>query len=93
MASWPVLTGTDMPLQVDGTSCGVFVLAVADYLAAGATPTFCQSDISVLRQRLALSLLRDDLTTDGNDTHAAMEALLAGERVGDKTAGSGGRQG
>eukprot|EP00170_Pyropia_yezoensis_P001337 contig_5912_g1341 len=60
--AWQVLTDSSLPRQRDGSSCGVFVLAVADCLATGTPATFTQEDVPVLRQRLALSLYRDDLT-------------------------------
>lgn len=60
--SWPIVQGNDLPVQNDGSSCGVFVLAVADCIALGAATSFTQDDVPVLRQRLALSLYSDDLT-------------------------------
>lgn len=62
IAAWPVLTGNRLSRQQDGSSCDVFVLAVADCIAAGTRASFKQEDIDVLRQRLALALYSDDLT-------------------------------
>jgi len=49
---------------MDGGSCGVFVLAAADCLAAGALVSFTQADIPVLRSCMALALVADDLTAN-----------------------------
>lgn len=59
--SWPVTCDEDLPRQKDGSSCGVFTLAVADCIALGVPPAFDQEDVPVLRQRLSLALYYDDL--------------------------------
>lgn len=50
-----------LPRQGDDGSCGVFTLYVADYLELGKTPDFVQEDISILRQRAVLYLMRGSL--------------------------------
>lgn len=47
--SWPIVQGNDLPLQKDGSSCGVFVLAVADCIALRVAASFTQDDVPVLR--------------------------------------------
>lgn len=62
---WPVVMGTSLPEQMDSGSCGVFVLAVADCIAAGESAAFSQEHIPVLRARVAMALFVDDLTALG----------------------------
>lgn len=59
--AWPVVCDDALPVQKDGSSCGVFTLAVADCVALGVPASFGQRDVPVLRQRLALALYHDDL--------------------------------
>jgi len=61
VASWPVGHNDDDPVQHDGGSCGVFVLAAAHCYAEGVPLAFSQEDIPVLRHRLAIALFLDDL--------------------------------
>jgi len=59
--SWELCEDVGFPQQSDSGSCGVFVLMVAQCLAAGRAVTFTQEDIVVLRRRLAIVLFLDDL--------------------------------
>lgn len=65
-ADWNVLLchaflAGNLPRQQDSGSCGVFVLAAADCFSLGAPLAFSQRDIAVLRFRIALFILFDDL--------------------------------
>lgn len=56
------MQGNDLHEQKDGSSRGVFVLAVADCIALRLATSFTQSDVPVLRQHLAQPLYSDDFT-------------------------------
>jgi len=60
--AWTVASSDGLPIQRDSGSCGVFVLATADCFALGLPASFTQDDICVLRQRMGLALLVDNLT-------------------------------
>lgn len=51
------LTAT-IPKQTDTSSCGVFALRNADCLSMGTIPSFAQTDISFLRNKIAIDLIR-----------------------------------
>ena len=51
-----VLNPEYIPQQSDESSCGVFVLYIADYLSCGRVPSFSQDNIGILRKRTALFL-------------------------------------
>jgi len=59
--SWPLEDSTGLPEQLEGGSCGVFVLAGADCFSLGRPLLFKQADMPSLRHRVALSLFFDDL--------------------------------
>ena len=60
--SWAFVENPDnMPKQLDGSSCGVFVLYNADYLELGQEFGFQQKDIEVLRKRTAIFLKKNRL--------------------------------
>jgi len=50
-----------IPEQLDGNSCGIFLLALVDYLELGKCPDFTQADVPVLRKRAAIALRRGAL--------------------------------
>lgn len=75
--NWPTVTESSWPLQTDGGSCGVFVLAAADCLSTGAPVSFTQADVPVLRNRMALSLVSDDLTSVGHVPFGALKSTTA----------------
>ena len=58
--SWPCIFNPPyMALQTDTGSCGIFAMYTADYLELGKKIDFSQSQIPVLRQRMALFLYRN----------------------------------
>jgi len=61
VSSWPLGDSTGLPEQLDGGSCGVFVLAAADCFSLGHALQFKQADMPALRDHVALSLFFDDL--------------------------------
>ena len=67
--SWPGVIDVGLPRQRDGGSCGVFVMAAADCFALGAALSFSQQDVPVLRQRMAVALFVDSLTTSDACAH------------------------
>ncbi|CAN8074350.1 unnamed protein product [Agarophyton chilense] len=50
-----------IPMQTDGGSCGVFITKIADCLSLGIKIYFNQTDIHLVRSRMALDLLRGQL--------------------------------
>lgn len=59
--SWPLRDSAGLPRQLDGSSCGVFTPAAADWISLGMPLAFEQADMPTLRCRVALSLFFDDL--------------------------------
>ena len=59
--SWKTMDVDGLPVQLDGGSCGVFVLAAADCLSLGVPVHFSQEQVGALRQRIALTLFFDSL--------------------------------
>ncbi len=60
--NWTFICNPDWsPRQEDNTSSAVFVLCVAQMLASGEEPNFCQEDIPRLRKNIANALLMGSL--------------------------------
>lgn len=76
--AWPEVSVDGLPEQMDGGSCGVFVLGATDCASLGTPWRFTQADIPVLRCRIALSLFFDSLhwDVDGLDTLPALLSAL-----------------
>lgn len=53
-----------LPRQLDGGSCGVFTLYMAEYLERGKRPDFIQDNITTMRQRTVLFLKHGALPCD-----------------------------
>jgi len=62
---WEGEMDVGLPRQLDGGSCGVFVLAAADCFSLGAPLCFGQVDMPVLRHRLSAVLYVDSLVIVG----------------------------
>jgi len=73
---WMVIIESAWPQQTDGGCCGVFVLAAADCCATGAPVSFTQADIPVIRRRMTLALVSDDLTSNVSVKESAAAASL-----------------
>ena len=59
---WKLIPCQDnCPLQENGFDCGVFVCAYADFLSIGKPLTFGQSHITMLRQQIALSIIKGNV--------------------------------
>ena len=56
--SEPVVNGEKLPLQTNGSDCGVFAAFFAAFFARGIYPTFSQSDMPVLRRRMVVELVQ-----------------------------------
>jgi len=50
--SWTVEIPKDIPRQMNGCDCGVFMLKYADYIAVGCPLTFHQRDMEYFRRRI-----------------------------------------
>jgi len=50
--SWSVEIPKDIPRQMNGCDCGVFMLKYADYIAVGCPLTFHQRDMEYFRRRI-----------------------------------------
>uniref|UniRef100_A0A7S0PPK7 Ubiquitin-like protease family profile domain-containing protein n=1 Tax=Micromonas pusilla TaxID=38833 RepID=A0A7S0PPK7_MICPS len=50
--SWSVEIPKDIPRQMNGCDCGVFMLKYADYIATGCPLTFHQRDMEYFRRRI-----------------------------------------
>ena len=50
--SWTVEIPKDIPRQMNGCDCGVFMLKYADYIASGCPLTFTQADMGYFRRRI-----------------------------------------
>ena len=50
--SWTVTIPKDIPRQMNGCDCGVFMLKYADYIAVGCPLTFHQRDMEYFRRRI-----------------------------------------
>lgn len=61
-----------MPLQHDGSSCGVLILYVGECLAQGVRPNITQHHISILRKRAALYLSRGKVPDCGLNPFASV---------------------
>ena len=60
--SWKLISNPAViPKQRDGSSCGLFVLYMCDYMELGKQIAFTQSDVQVLRKRTVLYLCRNRL--------------------------------
>ena len=51
-SDWAVETPKDIPRQMNGCDCGVFMLKYADFIAVGAPLGFDQSDMGYFRKRI-----------------------------------------
>ena len=51
-SDWTVETPKDIPRQMNGCDCGVFMLKYADFIAVGAPLGFDQSDMGYFRKRI-----------------------------------------
>lgn len=58
---WPVVVNEPYPKQLDGGSCGIFLLWVMEYLERSAVSRFQQKDILLLRARTITFLKGHDL--------------------------------
>jgi len=58
---WEEVASHGLPQQVDSSSCGVFTLLAASFLAVRATCTYTQDDVPDLRRRLAIDLYLDEI--------------------------------
>ena len=58
IGEWRTDYAPNVPQQDDGTSCGVFVLAVADLLASDLPlDNFSQNDVDLFRKKICLDIL------------------------------------
>lgn len=61
ISSWPIYFCKDIPQQLNGTDCGVFMCMCARHLSERAPFLFSQSDIPVLRKLIVLEILNKQL--------------------------------
>ena len=57
LAAWPDVEHSDIPVQQNGTDCGVFACKYAECVAAGRPCDFTQYDMNALRARMTYELL------------------------------------
>jgi len=81
IGSWEGVIDVGFSRQVDRGSCGVFVMAAADYFALGAPLVFDQKDMCVLRQRMGVALFADSLSIV--DGCAFLPNVCDGDETGD----------
>jgi len=82
--SWPLLSNAGLPEQLDGGSCGVFVLAAADCYSLGRPLDFEQADMPALCYCVALSLFFDDLRCSAGLPIAAGLGLTSSDDGGEE---------
>jgi sentrin-specific protease 1 len=56
-ASWIAEHPKEIPRQMNGCDCGVFMLKYADYIASGCPLTFSQKDMGYFRRRIVADAL------------------------------------
>ena len=51
-SDWAAEHPKEIPRQMNGCDCGVFMLKYADYIASGCPLTFTQADMGYFRRRI-----------------------------------------
>jgi sentrin-specific protease 1 len=64
--SWSVEIPKDIPRQMNGCDCGVFMLKYADYIAVGCPLTFHQRDMEYFRRRIVADADGEGQLMDGS---------------------------
>jgi sentrin-specific protease 1 len=57
----PIVNGDKLPVQRNGYDCGVFACMFAEHFAQDVYPDFTQSDMPILRRRMAVEVLTGKL--------------------------------
>ena len=60
-SEWPCVFCKDIPRQLNGSDCGVFVCMYARQLSERAPLSFSQSDISMIRKLIVIEILNKKL--------------------------------
>ena len=56
-SGWRAEHPKDIPRQMNGCDCGVFMLKYADYIASGCPLSFTQADMGYFRRRIVADAL------------------------------------
>lgn len=60
-SGWKLENARDIPQQINGGNCGVFACTFAEFITRGATITFTHKDMSYLRRKMVLEILKRQL--------------------------------